>query len=80
MALNRRSSWQLTDHGQSEFEILEINVIKKYCLYTMDRDVCTDVCSGNRLSSYHQVLEALLRVIVTFSLQQISVNIIGKSI
>ena len=80
MALNRRSSLQLTDHGQSEFEILEINVIKKYCLYTMDRDVCTDGCSGNRLSSYHQVLEALLRVIVTFSLQQIRVNIIGKSI
>ena len=80
MALNRRSSLQLTDHGQSEFEILEINVIKKYCLYTMDRDVCTDGCSGNRLSSYHQVLEALLRVMVTFSLQQIRVNIIGKSI
>lgn len=80
MALNRRSSLQLTDHGQSEFEILEINVIKKYCLYTMDRDVCTDGCSGTRLSSYHQVLEALLRVMVTFSLQQIRVNIIGKSI
>ena len=46
----------------------------------MDRDVCTDGCSGNRLSPYHQVLEALLRVIVTFSLQQIRVNIIGKSI
>ena len=46
MALNRRSSWQLTNHGQSEFEILEINVIKEYCLYAMDRDVCTDVCSG----------------------------------